>query len=283
MLFLGQTRPTIKARTPKQAADLKATGQAAPENAIYEKALYTMGRSLVAAYTRLMLDVDIQWHAPLPEGPKILAANHLTTIDPLYLLPLLSEPVSVLLTAVSFDVPVVGAYLRATGHVPAIRGSGGATVDAMVRQVEAGRSVAIFPEGALSPLAGGFHRPHSGVARVALRTSAPVIPVGIGLQRDRIRVTEGKIDGDKAIGHFYLSGPYAITVGRPLAFAGDVQDHERVRAVASQIMHHIRILARESECRIEQAQAAEAGALTNASRRTSDASAPAGAGASVAH
>jgi 1-acyl-sn-glycerol-3-phosphate acyltransferase len=88
------------------------------------------------------------------------------------------------------------------------------------------------------------------VARLALRTGAPVIPIGIGLQRDRIRVIEAKVDGDKATGHFYLTGPYAITVGRPLTFAGDVEDRERVRAVAGQIMHHIRDLARQSERRV---------------------------------
>jgi 1-acyl-sn-glycerol-3-phosphate acyltransferase len=53
---------------------------------------------------RLMLDVDIQWHAPLPEGPKILAANHPTTTDPLYILTLLAEPVSVPITAASFHI-----------------------------------------------------------------------------------------------------------------------------------------------------------------------------------
>jgi 1-acyl-sn-glycerol-3-phosphate acyltransferase len=220
-----------------------------------------MGRSLLVAYMHLMLDVDIQRHASLPEGPKILAANHPTTTDPLYILTLLSEPVSVLVTAAAFDVPGLGLYLRAMGHVPAVRGSGGATVEAVTRQVEAGRTVAIFPEGALSPLAGGFHRPHSGVGRVALRTGAPVIPVGIGLQRDRIRVTETGMDGGKAIGHLYPSGPYAMTVGWPLYFKGDVQDRGRVRAAAGHVMHHIRNLAHESERRIEPALVAKAGTL----------------------
>jgi 1-acyl-sn-glycerol-3-phosphate acyltransferase len=282
MLFLGQTagelpatQPTTNTRPITRPNSLKATGLAAPENTFHGKALYKMGRSLLVAYTRLMLDVDVQWHAPLPEGPKILAANHPTTTDPLYLLTLLSEPMSVLTTAASFDVPGVGAYLRATGHVPAVRGSGGATVDAVARQVEAGRSVAIFPEGALSPLAGGFHRPHSGVARVALRTGAPVIPIGIGLQRDRIRVTETEVDDDKVIGHLYASGPYALTVGRPLTFEGDVQDRERVRAVAGHIMNHVRNLASESERRIRPVQAAEAGILPAPAWPASGAGAPA--------
>jgi 1-acyl-sn-glycerol-3-phosphate acyltransferase len=261
MIFLEQTELTANAWPFKRPDGLKATGLAPSANGFYEKVLYQMGRSLMTAYTSLMLSLDTRWHAPLPEGPMILAPNHPTTTDPLYLLPLLSRPVSFVITAASFDVPVVGAYLRAAGHVPAVRGSGGATVAAISRQVEAGRSVALFPEGALSPLGGGFHRPHSGVARVALRTGAPVVPIGIGLQRDRIHVTEAVVDGEKATGHLYPSGPYAITVGRPLYFAGDVRDRERVLDTAGTIMHHIRDLARESESRIRQARAAEACAL----------------------
>lgn len=259
MQFLGQiagklpaTQSTANARPSTRSHGLKATGLAPLEQASYGEALYRIGRSLLAAYTRLLLDVDILRHAPLPEGPKILAANHPTTTDPFYILTLLSEPVSVLVTAAAFEVPGFGPYLRATGHVPAVRGSGGATVEAIARQVEAGRSVAIFPEGALSPLTGGFHQPHSGVARVALRTGAPVVPVGIGLQRDRIRVTQTGVDGGNVIGHLYTSGPYAMTVGRPLYFEGDVRDRERVRATAAHIMDHIRTLARESDRRVAQ-------------------------------
>jgi 1-acyl-sn-glycerol-3-phosphate acyltransferase len=263
MYLVEQTRPARKPANGRKATGPAPGGKAVcgktgfydkaafcEKAAFYEKAWYQVGRSLMAAYTRLLLDMDIQRQAPLPGGPKILAPNHPTTTDPLYLLPLFSEPVSFLVTAASFDVPVVGSYLRAAGHVPAVRGSGGATVEAMVRQVASGRSVAIFPEGALSPLAGGLHRPHSGVARVALRTGAPVIPIGIGLLRARLRVIKANVDGGQATGHFYLTGPYAITVGRPLTFAGDVEDRKRVRAVAGQIMHHICDLARQSERRL---------------------------------
>ena len=261
---LPANQPATNRRSTTRQGEHKARGPALSERAYQVKtalpgnAGYAIGRWLMSAYTGLMLDVDTQWHAPIPEGPKILAANHPTTTDPLYLITLLSEPVSYLITAALFDVPAVGRYLRAAGHLPALRGSGGATVDALVREVQAGRSVAIFPEGALSPLAGGFHKPHSGVGRVALRTGVPVIPIGIGLERQRIRTKEVEMDGDKAIGRFYPSGPYAITVGQPIAFTGDAADHERVRAVADQIMHHVRELARESDRRIEYARGSTA-------------------------
>jgi len=228
---------------------------------ITEDFLYSLSRLVVGLYTRNMLEMDVQWHSLLPDGPKILAPNHPTTMDPIYLLSLLSEPASFLVAAAAFDIPLVGHYLRIAGHVPAVRGSGGATVDALIRKVLSGRNIAIFPEGALSPLAGGFHRPHSGVARIALRTGAPVIPIGIGLRRDCIHVTRAKVKGDEAVGHFYLNGPYAITVGKPMYFTGDVQDRRQVRSTANLVMHHIKKLAFESEDRIQSEQPGTVGTL----------------------
>jgi 1-acyl-sn-glycerol-3-phosphate acyltransferase len=211
---------------------------------------------------RLALEADVRLRAPLPPGPKILAANHPTTSDPFYLLTLLDEPVSVLVASGIFRAPVFGPYLRAAGHTPAVRESGGATVDALVRQVECGRSVAIFPEGALSPSDGGCHRPHTGVARVALRTGAPVIPIGIGLLRDRIKVIEaGAARGKHAI-RYYGGGPYAITVGRPLYFGGSAQNRQHVRDVANAVMAQIRNLAMASDRRITPRPKAMTGTAT---------------------
>ena len=146
--------------------------------------------------------MDVQWRAPLPEGPKILAANHPTTTDPFFILTLLSEQTSVLVTGGAFEVPLFGAYLRRAGHVPVLRDSGGATIREATDLLRSGRTVAIFPEGALSPLEGGigFHRPRSGVARLALATGAPVIPIGIGLQQERIRTVDVEMEGQTGAG-----------------------------------------------------------------------------------
>ena len=211
--------------------------------------LYRMGRSIVSTWMRWGLDVDLQGRGLLPEGPKILAPNHPTSLDPFYILTLLREPVSVLVTAAAFNTPVFGKYLHAAGHIPAVRGSGGGTVEALTHRVETGHSVAIFPEGALSP-PGGFHQPHTGLARVALRTGAPVIPVGISPDHHRIRVTRTWIDGEWVTAHLYTRGPYAMTVGRPLYFNGDARDRELVNTVSERIMEQIRRLAIEGQDRI---------------------------------
>jgi 1-acyl-sn-glycerol-3-phosphate acyltransferase len=206
-----------------------------------------------------MLDVDIQYQAPFPEGPKILAINHPTTTDPFYLLPLISEKVSFLVTGAAFNIPGIGFLLRATGQIPAVRGSGGATIEAAVRRLRTGSSVTIFPEGALSPLSGGLQQPHSGVARVALLSGAPVVSIGIGLQRERIRVIRANIEGEKATGHFYPCGHYAVTIGQSLRFEGDVMDYQYVNAVSERILQQIKNLADESNDRIRSKNCVKSG------------------------
>ena len=59
-----------------------------------------------------------------------------------------------------------------------------------------------------------------------------------------------KIDGKMAEAPWYLSGPYAITVGEPMYFEGDVEDREHVRTVSESIMRQIRLLTAESKGRI---------------------------------
>jgi 1-acyl-sn-glycerol-3-phosphate acyltransferase len=143
-----------------------------------------------------------------------------------------------------------------------IHGNGRAALEEAVQLLEKGRTVIIFPEGAISPLEGGFHRAHTGIARMALRTGVPVVPVGIGLDRERIRLVETEVDGKTEVGTWYLSGPYAMTVGEPMVFEGDVEDREYVREVSTQIMERIIQLAHRSTARVKASQAYANDAIT---------------------
>jgi 1-acyl-sn-glycerol-3-phosphate acyltransferase len=109
--------------------------------------------------------------------------------------------------------------------------------------------VIIFPEGSISPLSGGFHPARSGVARIALASGAPVIPVGIYLDRNRIRSIHTQGKGNDEVGYWYLRGPYNMTVGSPEAYKGDCNDWTRVREVSSRVMRRIMDLAYESQDR----------------------------------
>lgn len=126
------------------------------------------------------------WHGAehLPsEGGFIAVANHLTEVDPLTFAHYLwdnGHVPRVLAKSSLFRVPVVGRVLRATGQIPVHRdtAAAGDSLRSAVAAVGEGECVAVFPEGTLTrdpdlwPMVG-----RTGVARLALTTRAPVVPV----------------------------------------------------------------------------------------------------------
>jgi 1-acyl-sn-glycerol-3-phosphate acyltransferase len=137
-------------------------------------------RPLMLAMTRP------DWHGGehLPTGRGFIAAgNHMTNVDPLtfahYLYDHGVEP-KILAKSSLFTVPVLGPILRATGQIPVYRNTAqaGDSLRAAVDAVAAGECVAVFPEGTLTrdpdlwPMVG-----KTGVARLALTTRAPVVPI----------------------------------------------------------------------------------------------------------
>lgn len=121
-------------------------------------------------------------HLP-QDGGFIAAANHMTNVDPLTFAHFLYDngfAPKILAKSSLFTVPVLGAVLRATGQIPVHRYSAaaGESLQAAVDALEDGECVAVFPEGTLTrepdlwPMAG-----RTGIARLALTTRVPVIPV----------------------------------------------------------------------------------------------------------
>ncbi len=217
---------------------------------ISEKLMYWASRPVVKTYTGTMLKMNVQMHAGFPQGAKIIAANHPSTTDPFFVASMVGQQSFILINEVLFRVPVLGEYLRRSGHIPVAVGQGQAAMDAALDHLRNGHTVMIFPEGALSPEEGGFQQPRTGVARLALASGALVIPVGIHLLRERTRTVQSTVRGEIHYGRWYISGPYNMTVGQPLRFTGDLEDRPLVRKVAETVMHHIIELARQSEIRM---------------------------------
>lgn len=119
----------------------------------------------------------------LPTGsPLIIAANHMSVADPPFiggwLAPALGQRPLFLAKASLFRGPL-GPFLRTLGAEPVK--AGGSDVDAyrMAKRVlDAGGVAAILPEGTRS-LDGVMTRPRPGVALLASRTGAPILPIGI--------------------------------------------------------------------------------------------------------
>ena len=116
-------------------------------------------------------------------GGFIAAANHMSNVDPLTFAHFLYDngvAPKILAKASLFTVPMLGLVLRATGQIPVVRetAEAGRSLQAAITAIEAGDCVAVFPEGTLTrepdlwPMQG-----KTGVARLALTTRAPVIPI----------------------------------------------------------------------------------------------------------
>jgi 1-acyl-sn-glycerol-3-phosphate acyltransferase len=116
-------------------------------------------------------------------GGVLVASNHLSFADPATLTAFCLAAGRVpryLAKASLWNLPVLGSVMRSGRHIPVYRGAATASEafrDA-VASVKAGECVAIFPEATFSKDPGGWPmRGKTGVARIALETGAPVIPV----------------------------------------------------------------------------------------------------------
>jgi 1-acyl-sn-glycerol-3-phosphate acyltransferase len=216
---------------------------------VIDSLAYHTGRGVVDLYARLLLDLDVVWKTPLPEGPVVVTPNHPTTVDPFLLPALLRRRLTILITGMAFDVPLFGHYLRLAGHVPVVDGNGRAAFDAARAHLRSGRGVVLFPEGALSPLGGGLGSPKTGAVRLALETGAPLVPVGIALDPARVRFEPTTAGGTTEVARWYRRGPYAVTVGAPVRLAGDPEDRAGVIADAAWLNARIAELAGESHRR----------------------------------
>lgn len=208
---------------------------------------YTISRTIIRIYTRLMLRLDVIWKASLPSGPMLIVANHPSCSDPIYLASIFPHPVKILITDKPFHIPMIGALLRRLGQVPVPSGKGRAAFESARRLLEAGCSVALFPEGCVSPQEGGFHPLRTGAARLALLTGVPVVPIGIYLDRERNHAIASTVAGKRTIGYWCLRGAYSITVGPAVNYEGNVEHRPNVATVSNRIMQQITQLSLESE------------------------------------
>ncbi len=213
--------------------------------------LYRLARAAIRAYAQLLFRMRVHWRAPLPPGRKLLAANHPSCIDP-FVIPLLTKmEISILITGKAFKVPLFSDLLRRCGQIPVMEGNGRDALEEARLRLESDGTVAIFPEGHISPQEGGHLPARPGAARLAMLTGAPIIPVGIYYPREKnVHISSRITGGEASDGYWYLTGPYQITVGEPMYFSGDPNDRAQVAEASVRLMEEIAYLAEESRLRM---------------------------------
>lgn len=146
---------------------------------------WRLGAPIVVLIVRALFRVRVAGihHVPL-DGPAILAFVHVSVLDG----PCLAAEVAwrrrrtvrFLVAAEIFHVPVIGWILRRYRQIPVRRGkSDDGALSELTATIRCGAVTAIAPEGAVNLTPGDLQRIRSGVARIAIPTGAPVIPVGV--------------------------------------------------------------------------------------------------------
>jgi 1-acyl-sn-glycerol-3-phosphate acyltransferase len=180
------------------------------------------------------------------DGPAILASNHLSFSDSIFMPIMVHRKVTFLAKAEYFTTPGFKGWLSrklvtGLGQVPIDRAGADAASAALItgtRVLDSGALLGIYPEGTRSP-DGRLYRGKTGVARLALEAGVPVIPVAM-IGTDKIQPT-GRILPR-------LRPRPGIRFGAPLDFsryAGMAGDRFVERSITDEIMYELMQLSRQ--------------------------------------
>jgi len=110
-------------------------------------------------------------------GPVILAANHKSYLDPPLIGALLPREIHYLAKRQLFDVPLFGAWVRASNAIPIDReGFDRRGIERALETIRAGNALLVFPEGTRIRRE-GLGPPKEGIAMLIARAGCAVIPV----------------------------------------------------------------------------------------------------------
>ena len=141
-------------------------------------------------------------------GPLILAANHVSYLDPLLVGAGLPRELHYLARESLFRNPLLGALLRSWNVVPVDREGGGAAgLRAILDRLLAGGAIVLFPEGTRSP-DGALRPARAGVGLTIIKSTCPVVPV-------RVFGTWAAFGRHR---RFPLPRPVTVKFGSPLLF-----------------------------------------------------------------
>lgn len=207
--------------------------------------LYWMLKSVVLGpVLRLLFRPRVEGRRNVPAtGPAILASNHLSFSDSIFLPLVLDRRITFpakmeYFTGTGITGRLKAMFFSATGQIPIDRTGGSASraaIDAGLEVLARGELFGIYPEGTRSP-DGRLYRGKTGVARMAIEAGVPIIPVAM-IDTDKAQPTGQKIPNITRVG---------VRFGRPIetsAYAGQQDDHEVLRAITDEVMRSVQELS----------------------------------------
>ncbi|MFP5321669.1 MAG: lysophospholipid acyltransferase family protein [Acidimicrobiia bacterium] len=202
--------------------------------------LYPVARAIVRPTMRALWRINVTGLHHVPEsGPAIFCPNHISFIDSLVLPCVLSRQISYVGKAEYMDSWKTKYLFPAIGMIPIDRGGGSASqraLDTAARVLDRGELFGIYPEGTRSR-DGKLHRGHTGPARLALRTGAPIIPVGLK-GTDRMQPAGAPLPTPFISCQVNIGAPIDVT-----RYADRADDRLVLRQLIDEVMFEIRKLS----------------------------------------
>jgi 1-acyl-sn-glycerol-3-phosphate acyltransferase len=178
-------------------------------------------------------------HVP-QTGSAIIASNHLSFSDSIFMPLVVPRKVTFLAKSEYFTSPGLKGLIKkltfqALGQVPVDRSGGRRSEAALLtglRLLSEGACIGIYPEGTRSP-DGKLYKGRTGIARMALESGAPVIPVAM-LNTAEIQPTGQVVPKVRQV---------EMRFGAPMNFTGDSSDIKLLRSITDEIMEKIKELS----------------------------------------
>jgi 1-acyl-sn-glycerol-3-phosphate acyltransferase len=177
-------------------------------------------------------------HVP-SSGPAILAANHISFLDSMFMMTLVQRNISFVGKAEYMDSWKTKFVFPAMGMIPIDRSGGDksqAALETAEQVLRRGELFGIFPEGTRSR-DGILHKGRTGAARLALKVGCPILPVGIAGTRE-IQPPDAKFPK--------FGKECSIRIGRPIDvnhYRTRSDDHLLLRQITDELMYAIRELS----------------------------------------
>ena len=180
------------------------------------------------------MKVEGRDHLP-KRGPVILACNHRSFLDSIFIPLVVRRRVTFVAKAEYFDDPRTAWFFRSCGQIPIRREGGSASERALSSATDVlrkGKVFGIYPEGTRTR-DGKLHRGHTGVARLAMRCDAPIVPIGM-IGSDEVQPIDSKLP--KLFRHVTIRFGPPVEPGR---YAGMENDRLALRELTDEVMYEI--------------------------------------------
>jgi len=202
---------------------------------------YGILRAFLTPFLMILFRPKVKGLRNVPgSGPVIVASNHLSFSDSIFMPLVVPRKVTFLAKSEYFTSPGPKGLLKkltfiALGQVPVDRSGGRRSEAALITGLKIlaeGKCLGIYPEGTRSP-DGRLYKGRTGIARLAIESGAPIIPVAM-FNTEKIQPTGTVVPKVMRV---------EMIFGEPMYFEGDSTDLLYLREVTDKIMATIQALS----------------------------------------